>query len=165
MFLQLDCCAILKPMNFKPHQSTFDDKLSAIIGLSIGLLFIGGGFWVRNIVTYERTTLKETQGTVVDSVTRRERNSSNNQQTETYAPVIEFLANGERTRFTGNYESYRSSKGHIVVLRYDPKQPIKTVRVVNPLEGLVSWGMFGMGGLAVVSSLGKLLPVRWSSSG
>ncbi|RCJ21973.1 hypothetical protein A6770_04915 [Nostoc minutum NIES-26] len=152
-------------MNFKPHQSTFDQKLSAIIGLAIGLLFIGGGFWVRNIVAHERTTLNETRGTVVDSISRRERNSTNNQQTETYAPVIEFLANGERTRFTGNYESYRSSNGHMVVIRYDPKQPITTARVVNPLEGLVCWAMFGIGGLAVVSSLGTLLPVRWSSGG
>ncbi|MEH2346808.1 MAG: hypothetical protein V7K55_02175 [Nostoc sp.] len=41
-------------MNFKAHQNTFDDKLSAGIGLTIGLLlFIAGGFWVRNIVIRE----------------------------------------------------------------------------------------------------------------
>lgn len=150
-------------MNFKPHQNTFDEKLSASIGLSIGLLFIVGGFWVRNIVAHEGATLNETRGTVVDSISRRDRSNTNNQQKETYAPVIEFLANGERTRFAGNYESYRSSNGQMVVVRYDPKQPISTARVVNPLEGLVPWGMFGMGGLAVISSLGALLPVRWSS--
>ncbi|MDZ8104369.1 MAG: DUF3592 domain-containing protein [Nostoc sp. DedQUE12a] len=150
-------------MNFKPHQSTFDEKLSAGIGLFLGLLFIGGGFWVRNIVAQEIATLKETRGTVVDSISRRDRSSKNNQEKETYAPVIEFLANGEPTRFTGSYESYRSSNGKIVGVRYDPKQPIKTARVVNPLEGLVPWGMFGMGGLAVVCSLGAFLPVRWSS--
>ncbi|WP_244918218.1 DUF3592 domain-containing protein [Nostoc linckia] len=154
---------IVKSMNFKPHQSTFDEKLSAGIGLFLGLLFIGGGFWVRNIVAHEIATLKETRGTVVDSISRRERNSENNQEKETYAPLIEFLANGEPTRFTGSYESYRSSNGKIVVVRYDPKQPIKTARVVNSLEGLVPWAMFGMGGLAVVCSLGAFLPVRWSS--
>ncbi|MEH2074868.1 MAG: DUF3592 domain-containing protein [Nostoc sp.] len=151
-------------MNFKPHQNTFDDKLSAGIGLTFGLLFIAGGFWVRNIVVREGATLNETRGTVVDSISRRDRSSTNNEEKEIYyAPVIEFIANGKRTRFTGNYESYRSSNGHQVVVRYDPKQPINTARVVNPLEGLVPWGMFGMGGLAVVSSLGALLPVRWSS--
>ncbi|MEH1812381.1 MAG: DUF3592 domain-containing protein [Nostoc sp.] len=152
-------------MNFQPHQNTFDDKLSASIGLAIGLLFIGGGFGVRNIIAHEGTTLNETRGTVVDSISRRDRSSTNNnEQKETYAPVIEFLANGKRTRFTGNYESYRSSNGQIVVIRYNPKQPISTARVVNPLEGLVPWGMFGMGGLAVVFSVGALLPIRWSSS-
>ncbi|MFN6465990.1 MAG: DUF3592 domain-containing protein [Nostoc sp. DedVER02] len=152
-------------MNFKPYQNTFDEKLSAGIGLAIGLLFIAGGFWVRNIVIHESATLNETQGTVVDSITRTDRSDKNNQQKETYAPVIEFLVNGKPTRFTGNYESYRSSNGHVVVVRYDPKQPISSARVVNPLEGLVPWGMFGMGGLAVVYSLGALLPVRWSSGG
>lgn len=132
-------------MNFKPHQNTFDDKLSTSIGLAIGLLFIAGGFWVYNIVVHEGATLNKTQGTVVDSISRRDRSNTKNQQKETYAPVIEFLANGKRTRFTGNYESYRSSNGHVVVVRYDPKQPISTSRVVNPLEGLVSWGMFCMG--------------------
>ncbi|MEH2255096.1 DUF3592 domain-containing protein [Nostoc sp.] len=151
-------------MNFKPHQNTFDDKLSASIGLAIGLLFIGGGFWVRNIIVHEGATLNETPGRVVDSISRRDRSSTNNnEQKETYAPVIEFLANGKRTRFTGNYESYRSSNGQMVVVRYTPKQPINTARVVNPLEGLVPWGMFGMGGLAVVFSVGTLLPIRWSS--
>ncbi|MDZ8065290.1 MAG: DUF3592 domain-containing protein [Nostoc sp. DedQUE08] len=153
-------------MNFQPHQNTFDDKLSASIGLAIGLLFIGGGFWVRNIIAHEGATLNETRGTVVDSISRRDRSSTNNndnEQKETYAPVIEFLANGKRTRFTGNYESYRSSNGQTVVIRYNPQQPISTARVVNPLEGLVPWGMFGMGGLAVVFSVSALLPVRWSS--
>ncbi|MBH8576818.1 DUF3592 domain-containing protein [Nostocaceae cyanobacterium CENA369] len=152
-------------MNFQPHQSTFDEKLSAIIGLVIGLLFVGGGFWVRNVVAHERATLKETQGTVVDSISSRDRNSTNDRQKETYAPVIEFLAKGERTRFTGSYESYRSSNGNKVMVRYDPKQPATTARVVNSLEGLTPWGMFGMGGLALIVSLGKVLPVRWSSSG
>ncbi|MBG1245581.1 DUF3592 domain-containing protein [Nostoc sp. NZL] len=151
-------------MNFKPHQSTFDDKLSAIIGLVIGLVFIFGGFWVRNKVAHERAMLIEAEGTVVDSISRRERDSKD-KLIETYAPVIEFLAKSDRIRFIGNYESYRSSNGNKVVVRYEPKQPQTTAFVVNPLEGLVDVGMFGMGGLVIVSSLGKVLPIRWSSGG
>ncbi|NEU82070.1 DUF3592 domain-containing protein [Nostoc sp. UIC 10630] len=151
-------------MHFKPHQSTFDDKLSAIIGLVIGLVFIASGFWVSNKIAHERATLIETQGMVVDSISRRERDSKD-KLIETYAPVIEFVAKNERIRFTGNYESYRSSNGNKVVVRYHPKQPETTALVVNPLEGLVSVGMFGMGGLVIVSSLGKVLPIQWSSGG
>jgi hypothetical protein len=77
-------------MNFQPHQNTFEDKLSASIGLAVGLLFIGGGFWVRNTIAHESATLNETRGTVVDSISRRDRSSTNNnEQKETYAPVIE----------------------------------------------------------------------------
>jgi hypothetical protein len=100
---EIYCCAIVKPMNFKPHQNTFDDKLSASFGLAIGLLFLAGAFWVHNIVLHEGATLNETQGTVVDSISRSDRTSTKNQQKETYAPVIEFLANGKPTRFTGRH--------------------------------------------------------------
>ncbi|WP_442949056.1 DUF3592 domain-containing protein [Nostoc sp.] len=81
----------------------------------------------------------------MDSISRRDRSSTNNEEKETYyAPVIEFLVNGKRTRFTVNYESYCSSNGHQVVVRYDPKQPINTAHVVNPLEGcLVGWASCG----------------------
>ncbi|KOP23392.1 hypothetical protein AMR41_26340 [Hapalosiphon sp. MRB220] len=150
-------------MNFKPYQSTFEDKLSAIIGLVIGLVLIGSGFVVQKQVAYEREALTETQGTVVDIIRRRERDSQD-KQTETYAPVIEFVANGKRTLFTGSYGSSRLSNGKILTVRYDPKQPKTTARVVNQFEGLVSWIVFGMGGLVVVSSVSKVLPVRWSSS-
>jgi hypothetical protein len=152
-------------MNFKSHQTTFDEKLSAIIGLGLGVLFMAGGFWVRQIDMHERATLNEAQGTVVDSISRRERNNTSSLEKITYAPVIEFMVNGDRTRFTGRYQSYRSSNGHVVVIRYDPKQPATTARVVDPLEGLAPWGMFGLGGLAVVFSLSALLPVRWSWRG
>lgn len=152
-------------MNFNPQPNNFDEKLGAIFGLAIGILFILGGFWVRHIDA-QQATLNETQGTVVDSVSRRERNTTNNQEIITYAPVIEFLVDGQPTRFTGKYESYRSSNGHPVVVRYDPKQPAPTARVVDPLEGLTAWGMFGMGGFSVILSLGSLLPLRtWLSGG
>lgn len=151
-------------MPSEPQPSNFDEKLSAMIGLVIGLLFIAGGFWVRQIDLREQATLNETQGTVVDIVSRRERNNTNNQEKVTYAPVIEFLANGDRTRFTGRYESYRASKGNRVVIRYDPQKPATTARVVGPLEGWTAWAMFGMGGLSVFWSLSPLLPVQaWFS--
>lgn len=138
----------------------WDETLATLFGLGLGLLFMAGGLWVRQRELTERETLQETQGTVVDSVKRRERDSSNNQDKETYAPVIEFSVNGDRTRFTGRYESYRTSNGHQVVVRYDPQQPEKTARVVDPLEGLTPWGMLGLGGFAVVTSLSSLLPLR-----
>lgn len=146
-------------MNLNPQHSNFDETLSAGFGLLLGVLFMVGGFWVRHIDAQQRATLNETQGTIVDSVRRRDRNASNNQEKETYAPVIEFLANGKRTRFTGKYESYRSSQGRVVVVRYDPNQPTTTARVVEPLEGLTAWGMVGVGGIAVVYSAGALLRV------
>ncbi|GEM_PF-1532652 len=146
-------------MTLTPPPKDPEEIFSAIFGLVLGLLFIAGGVWVRHIETHERATLTETQGTVVDSVKRRERSTTDNQEKDTYAPVIEFLDNGDRTRFTGKYVSYRSSNGHNVVVRYDPAQPTTTARVVEPLEGLTAWGMFGMGGAVVIFSLGELLPL------
>lgn len=153
-------------MTVNPQANNWDEKLSAIIGLVLGLLFIGGGAWVRQMNRYEQATLTETQGTVVDIVKRRDRDSSSNQDKETYAPVIEFQVNDQPIRFTGRYESYRSSNGHPVVVRYNPDQPALTAREVDPFEGLTAWGMFGMGGLAVVCSLGPLLPLpTWLKGG
>ncbi len=126
----------------------------------MGLLFIAGGFGLRQSDLHEQTTLKEAQGVVVDRVSRRERDQTNNQEKVTYAPVIEFLVNGERTRFTGKYESYRSSPGNKVVVRYAPNRPLPTARVVDPLEGPTAWAMLGLGGLSVMFSLGRLLPLR-----
>lgn len=151
-------------MNFKPHQSTFDDKLSAIIGLVIALIFIAVGFWVRNQVAYERANLTQTEGTVVDTLSRRERDS-NDRQKETYAPVVEFLIKGDRIRFTGYYDSHRPSKGNTVTVRYDPKQPATTAKIVQPFDHLAHWMAFGMAGALLVSSVGKVLPIRWSSDG
>jgi hypothetical protein len=147
-------------MPFKRHQSTFDEMLSASIGLVIGLIFVASGFVVRHKMEYERTALIETPGTVVDSVSRRDR--SNNEDKETYAPIIEFQVNGDPARFTGRYESYRWSNGRVVTVRFDPQHPSTTAQVVDPLEGLVPWWMFGMGGFLTASSLVSLLPVRWS---
>jgi hypothetical protein len=142
----------------------WDKKLSAVIGLAIGLVLMGVGLWAQQRETHERATMQETQGTVVDTVSRRERSQSDNKEKVVYAPVIEFLANGDRTRFIGKYESYQLSHGHNVVVRYDPKQPTTRARVVDPLENLGVWCGIGMGGLLMLSSLGSLLPVgSWFS--
>jgi len=98
-------------MNLKFRQITFEDTFSGILGLVIGFVFIGGGFLVGNQVTQERATLTQTQGKVVDSLRRRERDSKDKQK-ETYAPVVEFSAKGDRIRFTGDYRSYRSSNDY-----------------------------------------------------
>ncbi len=99
---------------------------------------------------------------MVDSVSRRERDTTSNQEKITYAPVIEFMLNGDRTRFTGTYESYRPSNGNRVVIRYNPNKPTTTARVVDPLEGWTAWAMFGMGGVSIIFSLGKLLATLFS---
>ncbi|WP_414752200.1 DUF3592 domain-containing protein [Anabaena sp. CCY 9910] len=150
-------------MNLKFRQITFEDKFSGILGLVIGCVFIGGGFLVNNQITKERATLKQTQGTVVDSLRRRERDSKDKQK-ETYAPVVEFLAKGDRIRFTGDYRSYRSSNGKIVAVRYDPQRPKTTARVVDSYEGLIPWISFGMGGLSLISGLRQISPIYLSSS-
>lgn len=148
-------------MTSDPPSSTFDQKLSAVMGLVLSLLFIAGGIWVWRIDRHQQQTLKETQGQVVDSVSRRERDSDNREKI-TYAPVIEFEANGQPTRFTGKYQSYRPSTGNSVVVRYDSDQPDHQPRVVDPLEGLTPWAMVVLGGLGVIYSLGDLLALgQW----
>lgn len=143
-------------MTPSPQPRSFDDFLSALIGLVLGLLLIGAGVWARSLQRHEQATLVETQGTVVDSVSRQERDSSDNSQRTTYAPVIEFQVRDKPLRFVGQYESYRISKGKQVVVRYDSDQPTTTARVVDPLAGLATWALFGMGGLGLLASLKSL---------
>ncbi|HIK05018.1 MAG TPA: DUF3592 domain-containing protein [Trichormus sp. M33_DOE_039] len=148
-------------MNVQLRQVTFEDKFSGILGLVIGLMFIGAGFWSNKQMADERATLTETQGRVVDTVYRRERDR-NDKQKDTYAPVIEFLVKGDPVRFTGDYNSSRASEGKIVGVRYDPKHPATTAREVEPLESFVSWLVIGMGGLSLVSGLRQLSPIHLS---
>lgn len=143
-------------MTTSPQPRTFDDLLSALIGLVLGLLLMGAGFWVRSRQQHEQATLMETQGIVVDSVSRQERDSSDNSQKTTYAPVIEFQVRDKPLRFIGPYESYRISHGQQVVVRYDSDQPATTARLVDPLSGLAAWALFGMGGLGLLASLKSL---------
>ncbi|MCM1981791.1 DUF3592 domain-containing protein [Lyngbya confervoides] len=147
-------------MGFKSHPVNFEDQLSALIGLVIGLVFIGAGGWVQQRNLLEQTHWVEAQGTIVETVSRRERDGDSEETT--YAPVIEFEVNGDPARFIGKYESYRLSRGNQMLIRYDPTQPEKTARVIEPLEGAVPWTILGLGGLVIVSSLWKVIPVRWS---
>ncbi|MGP1386068.1 MAG: DUF3592 domain-containing protein [Thainema sp.] len=150
-------------MKLKRYQPTFEEKLSAIIGLALALTLIAVAAWAQRRDLYEQETMRETQGVVVDSVSRRERDTTRNQDKLTYAPVIEFQANGQSVRFTGWYESYRWSNGRVVAVRYDADEPATTAKVIDPLAGLIPWLVIGMGGFAAVCSLGTLLPVRLSS--
>lgn len=146
-------------MNSKSQSFSFEDKLGACIGMVIGLMFIGVGFWVRHLDAWEQATLVEAQGTVIDCVSRRERRTTDDREVEVFAPVIEFLVKGDRTRFTGSYQSYCLSQGKTVVVRYDPNQPATTARLVEPLDRIWSWVAFGTGGLVIISSLRPLLPL------
>ena len=151
-------------MNPEPEKMSSQDKFNAIFGLVMGLLFIAGGVWAHNNEAYQRATLIQTEGIVVDRVSRRERDYNNDGYKETYAPVVEFLVKGDRVRFTGNYDSSRPSNGNSVIVRYDPNQPVTTAKIVHPFQSLTAWGMFGMGGLSIFFSLELLLPVRkWFS--
>lgn len=119
--------------------------------------------WAQRKDLYEQETMRETQGIVVDSVSRRERDTTSIQDKVTYAPVIEFQVNGQPVQFTGWYESYRWSNGRVVAVRYDADEPATTAKVIDPLAGLVPWLVIGMGGFTIVCSLGAFLPVRLSS--
>ncbi len=146
-------------MHFERQSIDLDAKISAIVGLVTGLIFVVAGAWVYQKDTQERSQWRETHGTVVDGVSRKERDYEDDRDKVTYAPVIEFEANGDRVRFTGKYDDYRPSDGHVVVVRYDPNQPT-TARVVDPLEWLTFWWVMGMGGTLTYTSLVSLSPVR-----
>lgn len=150
-------------MKLKRHHPTFEEKLSAIIGLFLGLTLMAVAVWAQRKDVYEQQTMRETQGIVVDSVSRRERDTTSTQDKVTYAPVIEFQVNGQPVQFTGWYESYRWSNGRVVAVRYDADQPDATAKVIDPVAGLVLWLVIGMGGFTVAYSLGAFLPVRLSS--
>lgn len=143
--------------------STFDRKFSAILGLVIGAVFIGGGFWVRAREAREQATMVETQGTVIDTVPRRIRNNSTGKDVDGFEPVIEFQVNGSPIRFNGTWVTFRESKGNRSVVRYDPKDPAATARVIDALEGLTQWAVFAMGALSLASGLRGLF--RRSESG
>ena len=126
-----------------------ESRLSIIIGLVAGLLFIGGGFFVRNLQAREAVTRREARGTIVDHQSRRESNGDT-----AFAAVIEFAdASGERYRALGEYKSFKESLGNAVVISYDPASPAASARGVDPLEGLTPLAMFGIGGFAVLYSL------------
>jgi len=126
-----------------------ESKASILVGIVLGLLFIGGGFFVRDLQTRDALTRREARGTVVEHQSRRESNGDT-----AWAAVIEFAdASGERYRTLGEYKSFKESAGNAVVISYDPANPAASARGVDPLEGLTPLAMFGLGGFAVLYSL------------
>ena len=126
-----------------------ESKASIVLGLVLGLLFIGGGVFVRNLQAREAVTRREARGTIVEHQSRRESNGDT-----AFAAVIEFAdASGERYRALGEYKSFKESLGNVVVISYDPTSPAASARGVDPLEGLTPLAMFGIGGFAVLYSL------------
>lgn len=150
------------PLQYQPR--TLNEKLSGTIGIVLSLLLIAGGFWARSSIVTERASFIEVEGTVVDTVSRRERNSSDKSEKEVYAPVIEFVVGKDRVRFTGRYQTFREVEGRTVRVRYDPQHPEKSAKVPYDLEEWTHWGMFALGGFSLVYNAGLLLPIRWSSS-
>ena len=136
---------------------------NAVFLLVVGLVFILGGVWVRHIEARERVTMIEAQGVIVDSVKHRERDNSTGKDKDTYEPVIEFRANGAPVRLSGSRESYEQSKGNRVAVRFDPRSPATTAYVAGGFDGLVSWAVFAMGGIGLVSGVRELLRVRRAS--
>jgi hypothetical protein len=148
-------------MNIKFQPVTFDAKFSGIYLVLFGLLMLGLSSWGDKKIAHERATLTETQGKVVKTLHRRERDTKNKEK-DTYAPVIEFLVKGDPVRFTGHYDTTRAAEGNIVTVRYDPKQPANTAREVESLEQLGIWAAYAMGGGSLVYGLCQLSPLRLS---
>jgi hypothetical protein len=156
-------------MGFKPRISSEDDIASAIIGLVIGSIFIGLGFWVRHIEADERDNFLKTDGKVVDITVRtvQERDKDflkPDKITKITAPVIEFVTTtGETIRFTGGSDwASSASKGTILPVKYNPKNAQNTVKIGNWMDGFYSWVVFGLGSASILPCLG-FLPIYWHS--
>ncbi|MEH2172826.1 hypothetical protein [Nostoc sp.] len=72
---------IVKTINVKLRKVTFEDKFSGILGVIIGVVFIGIGFYANKKITHERAILTQTQGRVVDTVHCCERDSKDKEKT------------------------------------------------------------------------------------
>jgi hypothetical protein len=140
------------------------NKFSGAFGVVIGLVFISAGLWMRRDEAREQATLVETQGTVVDTVKGRDHDNRTGKDSTTFSPVIEFQVDGKPVRFTGSKTSSQESNGNRCVVRYYPKSPAATARVVDALEGLTPWAMFVMGALSLASGLRELFRRASSAS-
>jgi Protein of unknown function (DUF3592) len=143
-----------------------DDKIKAGILSFVGMLSLSIGFWLQNMQAQEKATFLETTGTVVDIVQRKERDKADRQIT-TYAPIVEFSTGGtasspeNQQHFTGYYGSATAlTKGQVVKVVYNPKNPVDTARIPKPQEFLAPWVMFGIGGVWIGSALIQLSPWR-----
>ena len=147
-------------MKISDRPISFDDKLSAIISLIIGLGIMGGGLWARQLNAYERENWLEAKGVVVESITHRPRKGLDN----TYSPVIEFEANGDRAQYVGAPKSYTWATGREVTIRYDPQQPNQAARIVKPFDEYAPLAGMILGIFVAGTGLKRVIPVRLSSS-
>jgi hypothetical protein len=157
------------PCNAMPRQTeplNLDDKIKAGILSFVGMLSLSIGFWLQNMQAQEKATFLETTGTVVDIVQQRERDKADRQIT-TYAPIVEFSTSNtassteKQQHFKGNYGSETAvTKGQVVKVVYNPKNPVDTARIAKPQEFLAPWAMFGIGGIWIGSALIQLSPWR-----
>jgi Protein of unknown function (DUF3592) len=152
-----------------PQQSpplNLDDKIKAGILSFGGVLSLSIGFWLQNMQAKEQATFLETTGAVVDIVQQRERDKADRQIT-TYAPIVEFSTSSNvsstenKQHFKGNYGSETAvTKGQVVKVVYNPKNPVDTARIAKPQEFLAPLAMFGIGGIWIGSALIQLSPWR-----
>jgi hypothetical protein len=143
-----------------------DDKIKAGILSFVGMLSLSIGFWLQNMQAQEKAAFLETTGTVVEIVQRKERDKADRQIT-TYAPIVEFSTSNtassteKQQHFKGNYGSETAvTKGQVVKVVYNPKNPVDTARIAKPQEFLAPWAMFGIGGIWIGSALIQLSPWR-----
>lgn len=150
---------------FERQPMDIDRSITAIVGLLSGGILLAGAAWAYRQDSHERQFWRQTDGTVVDTVSRRERNYDDDTYETKYASVIEFEATGDRVRFIGSYSTSRASQGNVVTVRYDPNQPSQA-RVVDPFEWLSFWFAVGMGGSTLIVGLKAASPVRlrWTPS-
>lgn len=146
-------------MKIRSRPVSFDNKLSAIISLVIGAGIMGGGLWARQINAYEREHWGQAQGVVIDTLTYRPNKSLD----ETYAPVIEFEANGDRAQYEGPYKSYRWSEGKEVTIRYDPQRPNDAARIIQPFDELAPVAAMILGVVVAGIGLKQVIPIQISS--
>jgi hypothetical protein len=152
-----------------PQQSpplNLEDKIKAGILSFGGVLSLSIGFWLQNMQAKEQATFLETTGAVVDIVQQRERDKADRQIT-TYAPIVEFSTSSNvsstenKQHFKGNYGSETAvTKGQVVKVVYNPKNPVDTARIAKPQEFLAPLAMFGIGGIWIGSALIQLSPWR-----
>lgn len=119
-----------------------------------GVMFAGGGWYAHTKEQYEQLHFQEVKGVIVDSVMRRKEQSLTDYE---YAPVIEFVHNGQPIRFNRMPdESSARATGTEVIVRYDPQNPQATAYLLDPWHGLLLWVPFFMAGLAFVGGFHAL---------
>lgn len=115
------------------------------IPIVAGVVLLGACAWVAQRDAFEREHWTEQRVKVV-GVTRL-RNE------DEWAPIVEFDANGTHVQHTGSYSTSKASVGSEVFIRFDPADPEKTVRVLQPLEALVVPATFGLGLAALLTGV------------